>query len=435
MSSESNNVVKQMIEYMAKQRGISNEEMTEMLVKCLREAARKAVQTYQDVDVQINPKSGAIECFARLKVVEKVTDPSAEIDVRIARTKIPGAQATPVNEDGTEGEPVIVSWPLNVENFGRIAAQAAKQALTTGLQAAEKRHVVSTYRDQEGQLINGVVTRKDRNGVWIDFGDAEGLMPSKAGIPGELYESGDQITVYLRTLNADKPGPSLYVSRSCPEFVRRLFEREVSEIAQGTVVIKAIAREPGYRSKIAVYSEQSNVDPMGACVGRRGDRVRSIVSELGGEKVDIINWSDDIRVYVANALKPAKLSRIDVDEANHTLNIKVAPDQLSLSIGKKGQNARLAAKLIGWKINIDKEKAVTPADEAAGQYADMQAQIRQAVELFVTQCGVSEEVAMALVGNGYHSIEGLREATVEELSDIDGIDEATAAQLYAAVRQ
>lgn len=434
MNSDSNMVVKQMIDYMAKQRGIGNEEMTEMLTRCLREAARKAIQTYEDVDVQINAKSGAIECFAKLKVVKEVSNPSAEISLDMARTRFPGVNATPVDEEGNEGEPVYVAWPLKVENFGRIAAQAAKQALTTGLQAAERRHVVSVYRDQEGQLISGTINRKDRNGVWIDFPEAEGLMPIKAGIPGESYEAGDQITVLLKTLNEDKPGASLYVSRSCPDFVRRLFEREVSEISQGTVVIKAIAREPGYRSKIAVYSDQPNVDPMGACVGRRGERVRSIVSELGGEKVDIINWSEDIKAYVANALKPAKLASIDVDEEAHQLNIRVAPDQLSLSIGKKGQNARLAAKLLGWKIDIKKLEPVA-ADAGNDAAADMQAQIRQAVELFVEQCGVTEETAMILIGNGYHSIEGLREASQEELAEIDGIDEATAAQIYASVQQ
>ena len=417
MNSDIKQQIKQTMEYLAKQRGLDITELTELIQKSLREAARKAIQNYQDVDASIDPKTGALSCCAKLTVVETVADPSAEISLGMARTQFPNAEL---------GE--VIDWPIKVENFGRIAAQSAKQVITTGLQDAEKRHIVSTFESQEGQLISGTFQRRDKNGIWIDFGNTEGLMPPKGCIPGEEYEPGDIVTVLLRTLNPDKPGPSLYVTRASPDFVRRLFEREVSEIMDGTVVIKAIAREPGYRTKIAVYSEQSKVDPVGACVGLRGARVRAIVNELSGEKVDIINWSPDIRTYVENALKPAKLAKVTVHEAEKTLDVRVTDDQLSLSIGKKGQNARLAAKLTGWKINIER---IEP--ETNDQSSVFEEQMRQAIDFLAQTCGIDAAAAKVLVENGYHSIEGLREASLDDLIGLEGIDEETARRILAAI--
>ena len=419
MSSDIKQQIKQMMEYVAKQRGLDITELRELIQKSLREAARKAIQNYQDVDATIDPKTGSLACCAKLTVVETVADPSAEISLPMARTQFPDAQLG-----------AVVEWPVKVENFGRIAAQLAKQVITTGLQDAEKRHIASTFESQEGHLITGTFQRRDKNGIWIDFGTTEGLMPPKGCIPGEEYEPGDIVTVLLRTLNPDKPGPSLYVTRASPEFVRRLFEREVSEIMDGTVVIKAIAREPGYRTKIAVYSEQAKVDPVGACVGLRGARVRAIVNELSGEKVDIINWSPDIKTYVENALKPAKLAKVTVNEAEKILDVRVTEDQLSLSIGKKGQNARLAAKLTGWKINIERLEP-----EANDQASVFEEQMRQATDFIAQACGIDTATAKTLVDNGYHSIEGLREAKLEDLTDLDGIDEETARRILAAVEE
>lgn len=409
----------QTMEYVAHSRGIESKELFEMIRKSLREAARKAVHNYDDVDASIDPKTGAITCWARLKVVEEVANSALEISLKDAQEQFPQAQLEET-----------VNWPVKVADFGRIAAQCARQVLTVGLIEAEKRHVVSSFQGQEGQLLNGTILRRDRNGVWISFGATEGLMPPKGYIPGEDYEIGDPITVLLKALNPDKPGASLYVTRSSPEFVRRLFEREVSEIMDGTVVIKAIAREPGYRTKIAVYSEQPKVDPMGACVGVKGVRVRTIVSELGGEKVDIINWSPDIKTYIANALKPAKLAKVMVNEAEKQLDIRVTDDQLSLSIGKKGQNARLAAKLIGWKINIEKMESVSEPKSVS-----MADQIRQAVSAIAQSCGIPETAAQVLVANGYHSIEGLREASIEDLEALDGLSADEAAKIAAAVKE
>ena len=409
----------QMIDYLAKQRGISRDELVAMLQRTVREAARKAVRNYLNVDVEIDDKNN-ITCFAKLTVVEKVVDPSLEIDVAMARTRFPDAKV------GDE-----IAWKIETQDFGRIASQAARQILTMGLQDAEKRHVVSQFTGQEGQLLTGTISRRDKNGVWIDFGNSEGLMPPKAGIPGEQYEVGDHITVLLKTLNPDKPGASLYVTRSSADFVRRLFEREVSEIADGTVEIKGVAREPGYRTKIAVTSSQPKVDPVGACVGLRGARVRTIVSELGGEKVDIINWDPDIKVYAENALKPAKLAKVFIEEVDgeRILQVRVTDDQLSLSIGKKGQNARLAAKLLGWKINIER---IAP-EEVPQEENSMEQMISQATGLLAQACGIDESIARILVVNGFHSVEGLKEASVEELAEIEGIGEETAAKIVAAL--
>ena len=423
----------QLMDYVARNRGLSKEDIFEMITRSVEDSARKAVQHYAEVHAAIDSKSGAISCWANLLIVDedKPEDPAAQISLKEALTRKPGAKV---------GE--TIEWAIKIENFGRIAAQFAKQQLTTGLQDAERRNVINTFQSREGQLLRGTVTRRDRNGVWLelevpqrdttgaltDRQSAEALMEHKACIPGEVYEVGDSITVLLKSLNSDKPGASLKVSRSSPDFVRRLFEREVSEIMDGTVEIKGIAREPGYRTKIAVYSEQPKVDPVGACVGQRGTRVRNIVSELSGEKVDIINWSPDIRVFVENALKPAKLAQVNVNEKDKSLDIRVTDDQHSLSIGKKGQNVRLAMRLTGWKISISKlEKE---ADNAQNEFVR---RINQAIQELMQITGVDEATSEILVGNGFHSREGLKEASVETLAGIEGITRETAEAIYAAV--
>jgi transcription termination/antitermination protein NusA len=408
----------QLIAHLASVRGVSREELVAMLERTLREAARRAVRNYQNVDAKIDERGG-ITCVAHLTVVEKVVDPSLEISLEMARTKFPDAQLG-----------MDVAWDIEVKEFGRIASQLGRQVFTTNLQEAEKRHVVSQFTGREGQLFNGTVSRRDKNGVWVTIENTEALMPPKGCIPGEQYEVGDHVTVLLKSLNPDKGGAGLIVNRSSPEFVVRLFEREVSEIADGTVEIKGVAREPGYRTKIAVSSTQSKVDPVGACVGIRGARVRMIVSELGGEKVDIINWDPDIRIYAENALKPAKLAKVFVEEQEDEkiLQVRVAEDQLSLSIGKKGQNARLAAKLLGWKINIERVTAEEPTQEET-----MEQKIQAAAGVLAEATGVPQETALLLVANGYHSVEGLREATVQELAEIDGVGQEMAEKIVSAL--
>ncbi len=415
MSSE----MMQTIDYLAKARGLSNEDIIEAMKNSLRESAKKSVVNgYQNVEVEFDEKRGNFTCYAKLAVVDKVLDPRIEISQAMARTQIPGAQK------GDE-----ISWKIDPATLGRISASNAQQYLNNALIELEKKHVLTHFQGLEGQLLSGTVSRVDRNGVYVSFENAEGLMSHKDSIPGEKFDVGDPVTVMLKALNKDKPGPCLQLTRTSPLFVQRLFEREVSEISDGTVVIKGIAREPGYRTKISVTTGEQKVDPIGACVGKRGMRVRTIISELGGaEKVDIIKWDEDLKTYVANALKPAELAQVEIDEKTKQLNVKVTDEMFSLAIGKKGQNSRLAARLLGWNINIDRYvPAVT-------KELTIQEQIQQAVELFIKTLGIDETLAQALVGSGYHSMDGIREATMEDLMAIDGMTPEIAAKITTAAQ-
>ncbi|MDD3696387.1 MAG: transcription termination factor NusA, partial [Lentisphaeria bacterium] len=322
-------------------------------------------------------------------------------------------------------------WEVTPQNFGRIAAQAARQVISQGLRQAEKRNICELYRDQLNQLLNGVVRQIERNEIIIDFGQAEGAMRFQDKLPGEEYQQGDHLTAMLVEINDSNPGPSLYVSRNHPDFVVKLFEREVNEISEGLVEIKAVAREAGYRSKIAVHSSEARIDPVGACVGLRGNRVKTIVRELNGEKIDIVDWSADIRKFAENALKPAKLSSITVEEANKTLRIKVAEDQLSLSIGRKGQNARLASKLLGWKIDISKaesEPEETPQDDYETLY-------QQAVNRIAEACGIQSEQAETLVQNGFNSLEVIVTVNQDDIAELEGIGEELAEHIVRAAKE
>ena len=415
MSSE----MMQYVEYLAKARGLSKEDIIEAMKNSLRESAKKSVVAgFQNVEVEFDEKRGNFTCYAKLVVVEKVMDSRVEISQAMARTQIPNAQLK--NE---------IRWKIDPATLGRISASNAQQYLDNALRELEKKHVLTHYQGLEGQLLNGVISRIDRNGIYVSFENAEGLMTHKDCIPGEKFEVGEAVTVLLKALNKDKPGPCLQLTRTSPLFVQRLFEREVSEISDGTVVIKGIAREPGYRTKIAVATGEQKVDPIGACVGKRGMRVRTIINELGGaEKVDIIKWDEDLKTYVANALKPAELAQVQIDEKNHQLNVKVTDEMFSLSIGKKGQNSRLAARLLGWNINIDRYVPVVTHE------LTMQEQIQQAVEFFVKNLDIDEVLAQALVGSGYHSMDGLREASLDDLMAVEGMTAEVAAKISAAAQ-
>ena len=409
MSSE----MQQFISYLANSRGLSEDKIIEAIKNSVRESAKKsAVLGYQNVEVDYNPRTG-ISCAAKLVVVDVVRDPRTEIAQAMARTQIPGAK---------KGDEIL--WKIDPAKFGRISASNAQQYLQNALTELEKKDVITNFQGMEGQLLIGNVTRIDRTGVYVAVEKAEGLLAHKECIPGEKFEVNDTVTVLLKGLNKDKSGPCLQLTRTGPLFIQRLFEREVSEISDGTVVIKGIAREAGYRTKIAVATDEPKVDPIGACVGRRGMRVTTITGELGGtEKVDIIKWDPDLKTYVANALKPAELATVEIDETKHRLNVKVTNEMFSLAIGKKGQNSRLAARLLGWDINIDRY-----VPEATHELT-MQEQIQLAVQNFVNTLKVPESLAQALVGSGYHSLDGLREATREDLLAVEGMTPEAAEQL------
>jgi N utilization substance protein A len=404
------------LEYLEHERGIDRETLIQLVEESLTAASRKSIQTAPEVTVRIDRVTGDIQAWTRVKVVEGAAQPGQEVAVEDARQRYPDAVA------GTE-----VDWEVTPDGFGRIAAQTAKQAIMFRLRQAEKKGICEDFQEQLHQLITGVVRRVERGDVFIDFSRAEGVLKYSERIPGEDYQTGDHITAMLVEINADRPGPSLYVSRAHPDLVCRLFEREVTEIAEGLVKVQAVAREAGYRTKIAVASSDPRIDPVGACVGLRGNRVKTVVRELGGEKVDIIRWDPDIRIFVANALQPAKLSTVSVDEEGQCVHVVVPEDQLSLAIGRKGQNARLAHKLTGWRVDINKH-----VEEARIQFED---KIQHAIEALARIDGIGVDVAPVLVRNGFLSLEGILAAELDDIAALENVGPERAAEVLAAAKR
>lgn len=354
--------------------------------------------------MQIDPKSGDIRAYATLLIVEHVESKHDHISLQEAKRRKPDAQI---------GEEVEVE--VTPENFGRIASQNAKQALLQHLRKAEKQLIYSEFKDRTGDIVSGIVRRFERSDVYLDLGKFEALLPSRERVPTEEYQLGERVRCFVKAVDTSSYGPEIILSRADPDFVIKLFRLEVSEINDGTIEIKAIAREPGYRTKLAVYSTDSKVDPVGACVGLRGQRVKNIVRELNNEKVDIIPWDPDISEFVANALNPAQLRAINIDEERRRLNVVVDEDQLSLAIGKRGQNARLTSKLCGWHVDIQaREEKVLGFEE----------KVAEAIHAFAAIEGISEDQAGALVNSGFHTLEDLSSVEIEDLAEIPGIGDA-----------
>ena len=412
-----NNELLTVLDFLENERRIDRETLMCLVEESLLSAARKAVGPANDLRVRIDRESGDIQAWAKLTVVDCVRHRESEISLADARRRVATAKL---------GE--IVEWEVTPENFGRIAAQNAKQTIMQRLRQAEKVRVCEEYLARVGQLVSGVVVRVERGDVYVDLTRAEAVMHYPDRIPGEEYQPGDHYTGVLLRVNPEGIGPSLVLSRAHPDLVTRLFEREVSEIAEHVVEVKAVAREPGYRSKIAVWAKDSSVDPVGACVGVRGNRVKTVVRELGGEKVDIIPWAAESKPFVANALQPAKLAGLIMDEANHVVHVIVPEDQLSLAIGKKGQNARLAAKLTGWRIDIRRQEKV--------ENIEFEDKVHRAIQTLIGQLPLlTVDTATALVKHGFLSLEGIVEAEVGDLTSIEGITEELAQQILEAARK
>lgn len=411
-----NNDFLAVLEYLENERQLSREILIELIEDSLLGAARKAVGPVNELRVKINPQTGDINAWATLKVVERVSEPENEISIEDARHQ---------KNDVKPGD--IAEFEVTPSDFGRIAAQTTKQLIMQGLRKADKVRICREFSDRVGTLLSGAVTKVEHGDIYVTLPrSAEALMPYSERIPGEDYQIGDHFTGLLIRINEEKSGPSLILSRAATDFVRALFEREVSEIGEGLLEIKAIAREPGYRTKIAVASTNPSVDAVGACVGLRGNRVKNIIRELAGEKVDIIYWTDDIKAFAANALQPAKLAKVSEDRENHELLIEVPEDQLSLAIGRKGQNARLAAKLTGWRIEI---KSLGSEEKT-----EFESKVRQAVTSLAEQLELPEDLAAKLVDNGFVSVEGILEADENDLAAIEGIDSEAAEKIMEAVR-
>jgi N utilization substance protein A len=401
-------------EYMERERGIDRETLLSAVESALLSASKKGISQAQEIRIVIDRKTCDVHAYAQLTVVEAVKLPHDQIALPAARIINPNVQL---------GQ--IVELEVTTKDFGRIAAQTAKQAILHKIRQVEKEKIFEEYKDRKGDIVSGTVRRFERSDVVVDLGRAEAILPAKERVPTEQYVAGDRIRAMVLNIENAQNGTQITLSRSHPDFVRRLFELEVSEINDKTVEIKAIAREAGFRSKIAVISNDDKVDPVGACVGLKGIRVKNIVRELSGEKIDIVRWSDDVKTFVTNALAPAKLVRLTIDETMRTVNIIVDADQLSLAIGKKGQNARLTAKLTGWKIDIQKEESDVTFEEKVAMAVASMAAIK----------GIGEENAELLVQSGFLTLEGILAAELEDLEAIEGITPETARTIREAAEQ
>ena len=404
-----------MLEYLEKEKGIKRELLIEAVQNALVSAAKKSVEAGRNLQVIMDPKTGAVSAKAQLVVVEKVQNKHDEIVLSKAKAVKPDTQV---------GEEVWVD--VTPRDLGRIGAQTARQAIMQRIRQAEKQMIYDEFRDRAGEIVSGIVRRFDRQDVIVDLGKFEAVMPSRERVQTEDYAIGDRIRAYVVAVDNSSRGPEIILSRSHPNFVRRLFETEVAEIADRTVEIKSIAREAGYRTKVAVYSGNEKVDPVGACVGMKGARVKNIVRELNNEKVDIIRWSSDIKELVHEALKPAKLRSVTLNEGKKTVEVRVDNDQLSLAIGKRGQNARLTQRLTGWEINIQED---TSAKEA------MKAKVTGAAAELIHTFEISEDVANALVNAGLNSLDVFTGVSAEDIVSAAHIDPAVAEQIVAKLQE
>ncbi|MGC3958344.1 MAG: transcription termination factor NusA [Verrucomicrobiota bacterium] len=374
-------------------------------------AAKKAVGPARELRVTIDPKNGDIKAFAKLIVSEKVISKHDQISQFDARR---------IKPDAVIGEELEME--VTPAGFGRIASQYAKQALMQQIRRAEKAMIFTEFKDRVGDIISGTVRRFERSDVYVDLGKYEALLPNKERVPTEEYQVGERIRCYVKAVEQGTHGPEIILSRADPRFVIKLFQVEVSEISDGTIEIKGIAREAGFRTKLAVYTRDEKVDPVGACVGLRGQRVKNIVRELNNEKVDIIKWSPNVRDFVTNALAPAKLKTFEIDEAHKRVKIMVSDDQLSLAIGKRGQNARLTSKLTGWQVDIEAEVVVNKGFEE---------KVAEAVNQIAAIQGITREQADALVHAGMTRLEDLLQADENDLKDIPQIGDQAGAVLNA----
>lgn len=400
------------LEFWEREKGISKDVLVSAVQEALLSAAKKAVGPARELRCEIDSKNGDIKAFAKLVVSERVISKHDQISVFDARRL--KADAVPGEELEVEVTPV---------GFGRIAAQYAKQSLMQHIRRAEKQMIFTEFKDRVGELISGTVRRFEKSDVHVDLGKYEALLPNRERVPTEEYQVGERIRCYVKAVENGPHGPEIILSRADPQFVIKLFLLEVSEISDGTIEIKGIAREPGFRTKLAVYTRDEKVDPVGACVGLRGQRVKNIVRELNNEKVDIIRWTPNVRDFVTNALSPAKLKAFEIDEARRRVKIIVSEDQLSLAIGKRGQNARLTAKLTGWQVDIEAEQVAIMGFEE---------KIAQAVKALASIPGIAEEHASALVRHGLTTLEDLLQAEVSDLAEMQEIGDNAAAVMEAA---
>ncbi len=410
-----NNELLAVIDYWEREKGIRRDVLVAAVQNMLVAAGRKAIGPARELACTIDPKTGEIRATAKLIVADKVISKHDQISLAEARRYKPDAQV---------GEEILVPiGPEQIQLFGRIASQYGKQALLVEIRKAEKQLILAEFKDRVGTLVSGTVRRFDRSDVVVDLGRFEALLPNRERVPTEEYQVGERLQCYVKAVEETPRGPEIILSRADPRFVLKLFQKEVTEINDGTIEIRGIAREPGFRTKVAVYSRDPKVDPVGACVGLRGQRVKNIVRELNNERVDIIPWSPDLRTFIAAALTPATIKSFEVDEANRRVHVLVNADQLSQAIGKRGQNARLTSKLCGWQVDIDAEAPPTSGFEE---------KVAQAIQGLAAIPGITEAQADALVHHGFLSLEDLLQAEESDLAAIAEIGEHAPEVLAAA---
>ncbi|MEW5950080.1 MAG: transcription termination factor NusA [Thermodesulfobacteriota bacterium] len=404
--------LKHVIDQISKDKGIDRAILIEALEEAIKSAAKKKYGQRRDLEVSFNEELGEMEVFQFREVVEKVTDEQTQISLEEGRKLDAGCQIG--DSLGTK---------MDTSGFGRIAAQAAKQVIIQRMKDAEQDVIYDDFRNRKGEIVNGIVQRFEKGNVIINLGRTDAVLPVEEQISRENYRRGDRVrTVIIDVRKHSAKEPQVVLSRTHPLFLSRLFEMEVPEISESIVQIMGVAREPGSRSKIAVVSNDSDVDPVGACVGMRGSRVQNVVQELKGERIDIVPWNADIAKYVCNALAPAEVTRVIMDESNKSMEVVVADDQLSLAIGKQGQNVRLASRLVGWKIDVKGES----------KYAKM---MHEGYQALIKIQGIGEGIADALFERGITSVDELSNVTVEELLQLEGMTEQQAQEIIRSARE
>ncbi len=401
-----------LFEYYEREKGINRQKLVEAISGALLTASKKSVGPARELRVDIDPHKGTIKLFAKLLAVEKVSQPYDEIALSTAHR---------IKADAQLGEEIDVE--VTPKGFGRIAAQTAKQAMMQRIRQEEKSMMYDEFKDRAGDIVVGTVRRFDKSDVVVDLGKFEAIMPKKERVSTEDYNVGDKIRAYVLAVDNGVRGPEIILSRSHPNFVRRLFESEVSEIADHTVQIRAIAREAGYRTKIAVHSADSKVDPVGACVGLRGARVKNIVRELNNEKVDIIRWSDDPKEFLKDALKPANITddKITLDPAHKRIHVRVAEDELAKAIGRNGQNVRLTNRLMGWDVQVERD---------ATAHEKFEDRVTSVGNQLAKQLEIDPEIALQIIRSGLNTLEALaNDVSPNELAEMLGTSEEEAEAL------
>ncbi|MCD2174819.1 transcription termination factor NusA [Rhizobium sp. C4] len=404
----------QIADAVAREKVIDREIVLAAMADAIQKAARSRYGTESNIQADINPKTGEIRLQRLLEVVEKVEDYATQIALELARDR---------NVDAKIGD--FIADPLPPMDFGRIAAQSAKQVIVQKVREAERDRQFEEFKDRIGEIVNGTVKRVEYGNVIVDLGRGEGIIRRDEMIPRETMRYGDRVRAYVYDVRREQRGPQIFLSRTHPQFMVKLFTMEVPEIYDGIIQIKSVARDPGSRAKIAVISNDSSIDPVGACVGMRGSRVQAVVGELQGEKIDIIPWSPDPASFIVNALQPAEVAKVVLDEDAERIEVVVPDEHLSLAIGRRGQNVRLASQLTGWDIDI-----MTEAEESERR----QKEFNERSKLFMDALDVDEMVGQVLASEGFAQIEEVAYVDLDEIASIDGFDEETAQEIQNRAR-